>query len=99
MASFTPSSLTFQSLGSMNLTIAHLNEDIISGTDYWTSGIPGIRSVMVNYYSGTPLMGSTSCLSVVWTASSGTIWTIMDRTSSNTGLEMWILSGGPSTKD
>jgi len=96
MAAFTPSALTVQSMGSMNLTIAHLDADIISGTNYWASGITDIRSIMVGSRSGIPITGTTGPISVEWTASNGTIHTLFDRTLSNTGLILWILSGGPA---
>jgi len=96
MAQFTPSALTVQSMGSMNLTIAHVNEDIISGTDYWASGITDIRSIMQQAWTGQLIGGSASPMSVSWTASDGTIWSVKDRTVSDTGLILWILSGGPA---
>ena len=94
---FTPSALTVQSMGSMNMTVAHLNADIVSGSDYWVSGITDIRSIMVQSWSGIPITGTTGVLAVTWTASTGTIWTLIDRTMSNTGLILWIMSGGPAT--
>lgn len=96
MAQFTPSSLTFQSLGSMNLTIGSVNANVISGTDQWVSGITDIRSVILQPWTGASLPTSSSGFSVSWTASTGTIWTIKDRTFSGSGLIMWVLSGGPS---
>ena len=98
MAQFTPSALTTQSMGSMNLTIAHVNEDIISGTNYWTTGITDIRSIMVCARGGTALVHSSNALSVTWTASSGVLHIVTtDAGNSNTGYAIWILSGGPAT--
>jgi len=97
MAQFTPSSLSVQSLGSMNLTIAHLNQDIMSGSDYWTSGITDIRSIMCQSWGGPVLVSSTTNHSISWTASNGTIWSMKDRTISDSGFIFWILSGGPAT--
>ena len=99
MAQFTPSALTVQSMGSMKLTIGHLNEDIISGSDYWTTGITDIRSVMCQPWGGSPIVASTTGHSVSWTASSGTLWHMKDRTMSDSGYIFWILSGGPATLD
>ena len=97
MAAFTPSALTVQSVGSMNLTIAHVNEDIISGTNYWTSGITDIRSVMPAMWGGTALDASSTFLVVSWTATTGTVHVVTDDSQSNTGYILWILSGGPAT--
>lgn len=97
MASFTPSALTVQSMGSMNLTVAHVNEDILSGTNYWSSGITDIKSVMATMWGGTALTASSTFVVVSWTASNGTLHLVTDGSQSNTGYIFWILSGGPST--
>jgi hypothetical protein len=97
MASFTPSALTVQSVGSMNMTIAHFNEDILSGTNYWASGINGIRSIQATMFGGTALTASSTYLVVSWTASNGTIHIVTDDSQSNTGYALWVLSGGPAT--
>lgn len=96
MAAFTPSDLTVQSMGSMNLHIAHWDEDILSGTNYWASGIQGIRSLMICCLGGTSINASSSELSVSWTASNGTIHIVTDGAMSNTGYSLWVLSGGPA---
>ena len=97
MAAFTPSSLTVQSMGSMNLRIAHVDEDIISGTNYWASGITDIRSIMICCLGGTAVNASSSELSVSWTTTDGTIHIVADGAMSNTGYALWVLSGGPAT--
>ena len=97
MAQFTPSALTVQSMGSMNITIAHVNEDIMSGTNYWSTGLTDIRSVMVCNRGGTALTASSNAMSVIWTQTSGVVHIVADRTNSNTGFALWVLSGGPST--
>ena len=85
MASFTPSALTVQSMGSMNITIAHVNEDILSGTNYWTTGLTDIRSVQAQLWGGTALTASSTYLVVSWTQSSGTLHVVTDGSQSNTG--------------
>jgi len=99
MAAFTPSALTVQSVGSMNMTIAHVNEDIISATNYWSSGIDSIRSIMPCYRGGTKIVGSANALQVSWTATDGTIHVVSDLSMSGTGLALWILHGGPAYLD
>jgi hypothetical protein len=84
MAAFTPSNLYVVSLGSAKLSIAEVDEDILSGTNFWTSGIPDIVSVMP---------ASSSALVVSWTASSGTIHVVNDASLSNTGYVLWVVSG------
>ena len=96
MAQFTPSSLTFQSMGSMNLYMAHVNANVISGTDYWTSGITDIKSIAATTWgvpTGTP---SNSGCAVSWTASTGTIHITKPLISSGTGVMLWVAAGGPS---
>ena len=97
MASFTPSALTVQSIGSMRLVVAHWDEDILSGTNYWASGIDDIRSAMICCRGGTAINASSSELSVTWTASNGTIHIVTDGAMSNTGYALWVLAGGPAT--
>lgn len=96
MAQFTPSSLTFQSLGSMNLTIGHVNANVISGTDNWNTGITDIRSVICQPWGGAAIVASTDGFSVSWTSTSGVLWSIKDRSTSGSGYIFWVLSGGPS---
>ena len=96
MASFTPSSLTVQSIGSMNMTVAHVNANVISGTDYWTSGITDIKSIQSTTWgvpTGTP---SNSNCAISWTASTGTIHITKPLISSGTGVILWVVSGGPA---
>ena len=95
MASFTPSNFAIANLGSTKLTIGHINEDILSGSNYWTTGITDIKSVICQAWTGAPLVQSTSVISVSWTASSGTVNIVTDASISNTGFILWILSGGP----
>jgi hypothetical protein len=82
-------------MGSTKLTIARISEDIISGTNYWATGIPDIRSVMASYYGGTLMVASSGNLMVTWTASNGTIHVINDASCTNTGYILWVISGGP----
>jgi hypothetical protein len=98
MASFTPSSLQITSMGSTKLSIAHINEDIISGTNYWTTGITDIKSCMAMYKGGTLMVASSSNLMVTWTASTGTIHLINDASYTDTGYILWVISGGPDIK-
>jgi len=96
MASFTPSSLSVQSMGSTKLTMATINANILSGTDYWTSGITDIKSIVGSVYGYVPDLSSGSGFSITWTASTGTIHIIKFLASSGSGLMLWISSGGPS---
>ena len=96
MAQFTPSALTVQSMGYMNLTIAHVNEDTISGTNYWSTGITDIRSIMVCQRGGTAVVASSNAISVTWTQTSGVLHIVSDVSMSNAGYAIWIASGGPA---
>lgn len=98
MASFTPSSLQITSMGSTKLTIGHVNGDIISGTNYWSTGITDIKSVMACMYGGTAMVASSSVLQVTWTASNGTIHLLNDESITDTGYILWVISGGPDVK-
>jgi hypothetical protein len=97
MAQFTPSALTVQSIGSMNMTIAHVNANVLSGTDFWSSGLTDIKSIQISTWgtpTGTP---SNSACAVSWTSTSGVIHITKPLISSGTGAMLWIVSGGPST--
>jgi hypothetical protein len=96
MASFTPSNLMVQSMGSMRLTLARINVNILSGTNYWASGITDIKSILVQPWGGTPIVTSSSGFQIVWTATTGTIHLITDGSSSGSGYLLWVASGGPS---
>ena len=93
MAAFTPSNLYVSSIGSAKLSVAHINEDIISGTNYWDSGIPDIISVMPTMMGGTDINVSSASLVVSFTATDGTIHIVNDPACSNTGYALWVLSG------
>jgi len=97
MASFTPSNLQINSMGSSKLTIATINGNILSGTDFWTSGITDIKSIVGSVYGSSDAMSNTA-FSISWTATTGTIHIIKQVSSSTTGLTLWICSGGPDTK-
>ena len=96
MASFTPSNLQVTSMGSTKLTIARVDGDIISGTNYWASGITDIKSVMTCMYGGTAMVASSSVLQVTWTKTDGTIHLLNDNSITDTGYIFWVISGGPS---
>lgn len=97
MASFTPSNLQFQSMGSMFLTIAVIESNVISGTDYWASGITDIKSINGSVYGASPCPSHTA-FSISWTKTDGTIHIGKSLSSSGSGHTLWILSGGPDVK-
>ena len=98
MASFTPSSLQITSMGSTKLTIGHVNSDIISGTNYWSTGITDIKSLMICQYGSVPMVASSVALQITWTTTDGTVHVINDNSATDTGYIIWIISGGPDVK-
>ena len=72
---------------------------MLSGTNYWSSAIPDIRSIVVQPWGGVVITSSSTGFSVVWTASSGTIHLLTDASTSGTGYILWVLSGGAATKE
>jgi len=93
--SFTPSNLAIANMGSMKLTIATCNANTVSGTDYWTSGIPDIQGVIpVLLGSQTKVaLGTAQPLSISWTQSSGTIHLVSDLENSGTAYMLYVMSG------
>lgn len=96
---FTPSNLALAQLGSLKLTIATCNSGTVSGTDYWTSGIPDIIGVLPVLGAGsagsiTDLATQTSSTyAITWTGSTGTIHLMSHLSNSGSGLTLFVLSG------
>ena len=98
MASFTPSNLQINSMGSSKLTIATINGSVISGTDFWSSGVNDIKSIVGQCYGQSTTPVSDTSFTISWTATDGTIHIRKALSSSGTGAILWICSGGPDTK-
>jgi hypothetical protein len=89
---FTPSNLTLASMGSLKLIIARVNASITSGTNEWLSGIPDILTVSGQYLGATTDASGTS-LSISFTGSNGTIWTVVPLSQSATAFDLTVISG------
>lgn len=93
MATFTPSNLYTIGVGSSKLYVAEVNAGKISGTDYWTSYIPDIISVMaVNKQNSAVMSGNGVATS--FTQTNGVIFVQRTAADSGSGLTIWILAGG-----
>ena len=92
MASFTPSNLYVASIGSLKLTLAKVDASITSGTNYWASAIPDVVSIHGQYERLSTDLTYTS-LAVSWTASSGTIHTMIPLSQSGTPYTLFVYSG------
>jgi len=92
MASFTPSNLSIASIGSLKLTIARVNASITSGTNYWASGIHDVQTVIGQYLGATTDVSATS-LAISFTASNGTIHTVVPLSQSGTAYDLLVISG------
>lgn len=90
--SFTPSNLTIANLGSLKLTIAKVDGSITSGTNNWNSGIPDIQAITAQYSMAVTDHTITN-LSVSFTQSNGTIWTIIPVSQSATSFNILVYSG------
>ena len=88
---FTPSNLSIASLGSCRLIIARVNGSITSGTNEWVSGIPDLLTVSSQYRDATT--NSDTSLSISFTGSSGTIWTVVPLSQSGTSFDLTVISG------
>jgi hypothetical protein len=82
-------------MGSTKLTIARIDGNVLSGTDYWSSGINDIKSINASVFGYSPCPTQTS-FGLSWTVTDGTIHISKQLAASGTGHTLWICSGGPA---
>ena len=87
---FTPSNLSIAQLGSLKITIADINANVVSASDLWTSGIPDIHAVIPIM---TTFSASSSPLSISYTGTTGTIHIVRILSETTVAIKLLVLSG------